>query len=321
MPENPTAENSGGVRRIAISADDAGQRLDNFLQRTLKGVPKGHIYRLIRSGQVRISGRRAHPDTRLAAGEQVRLPPVRVAQREAGAGAAAPPRAFAPLFEDDALLALNKPAGVAVHGGSGVSFGLIEQARRARPALRFLELAHRLDRETSGVLLLAKKRSALTALQEQWRQRRVKKHYLALVLGSWPAKLHTIDTPLRKYLDAAHERRVAPAAAGTPGALSALTRVRVQRRYAGFTLLCASIHTGRTHQIRVHLAAHGCPIAGDAKYGDFAANHALRTRGLQRMFLHAWQLELMHPLTGEPLRLQAPLPPHLEMFLDTLGMP
>lgn len=312
-----TYSGAGGVRHVRVDADSAGQRLDNFLLRQLKGVPKTHIYRLIRSGQVRVNGRRAQADTRLPAGCEVRLPPVRVAQPEEAAPAA-PPREFAPLYEDDALLVINKPAGVAVHGGSGVSFGVIEQVRRARAQQRFLELAHRLDRETSGALVLAKKRSALTALQEAFRERRVKKRYLALAQGAWPQKLHTINAPLRKYLDAAQERRVAIAAAGEPGAMPALTRVRVRQRFAGFTLLDVAIHTGRTHQIRVHLAAQGHPIAGDDKYGDFAANHALRTRGLRRMFLHAWQLDVTHPLTGEPLRLHAPLPAELDAFLRTL---
>lgn len=307
---------AGGVRRVQVDEESAGQRLDNFLQRHMKGVPKSHIYRLIRSGQVRVDGRRAQADTRLPAGCEVRLPPVRVAQPDAPR--AVPPREFALLHEDEALLVINKPAGVAVHGGSGVSFGVIEQLRRARPQQRFLELVHRLDRETSGTLVLAKKRSALTALQAAFRERRVKKRYLALALGTWPEKLHTINAPLRKYVDAAQERRVAIAAAGEPGAMPALTRVRVQRRFAGFTLLEVAIHTGRTHQIRVHLASQGHPIAGDDRYGDFAANHALRTRGLQRMFLHAWQLDVPHPATGETLRLHAPLPAELDAFLRTL---
>ena len=235
MAAQPYSAAGSGVQHLAVDENSAGQRLDNFLQRHMKGVPKSHIYRLIRSGQVRVDGRRAQADTRLESGVQVRLPPVRVAQPDAPR--AVPPREFALLHEDDALLVINKPAGVAVHGGSGVSFGVIEQLRRARPQQRFLELVHRLDRETSGTLVLAKKRSALTALQAAFRERRVKKRYLALALGAWPEKLHTINAPLRKYVDAAQERRVAIAAAGEPGAMPALTRVRVQRRFAGFTLL------------------------------------------------------------------------------------
>src|SRR6478736_286917 len=202
------------VRFLMVDEDSAGQRLDNYLFRHLKGVPKTHVYRIIRSGEVRINKGRAQAESRLAAGDLVRLPPVRVAARsEEGAAAAAPAREFPLLLEDEALLAIDKPAGVAVHGGSGVSFGVIEQLRRARPAARFLELVHRLDRETSGILLVAKKRSALTALQDQFRGRETGKTYLALVVGSWPANKKVIDLPLHKYLlggddEAAGERRV-----------------------------------------------------------------------------------------------------------------
>ena len=189
------------ARLIAVDADSAGQRLDNFLIRHLKGVPKTHVYRIIRSGEVRINKGRASADTRVAEGDSVRLPPVRISEKVAEKAAhPAPAREFPQLLEDDHVLAIDKPAGVAVHGGSGVSFGVIEQLRQARPEAKFLELVHRLDRETSGILLVAKKRSALTGLQDQFRERETGKTYLALVQGSWPANKKVIDTPLHKYL-------------------------------------------------------------------------------------------------------------------------
>jgi len=308
------------VLHLQVDEDSAGQRLDNFLMRHLKGVPKTHVYRVIRSGEVRINKGRAAADTRVQAGDDVRVPPVRVAERPA----AAPPREFAVLFEDDWLLAIDKPPGVAVHGGSGVSFGVIEQLRRARPAARFLELVHRLDRETSGVLLLAKKRSALTALQDQFRARDTGKTYAALVLGDWPEKLKVIDVPLHKYLKADGERRVRTSTADDAQAKRSITLVKVVQRFAGFTLLDVSIKTGRTHQIRVHLAHAGHAIVGDDKYGDFESNKSL-ARGSalpgQRydgMFLHARRLAFDHPSSGERIELQAPLPAACAALLQQL---
>jgi 23S rRNA pseudouridine955/2504/2580 synthase len=305
------------VRHLAVDAESAGQRLDNFLLRMLKGVPKTHIYRVIRSGEVRVNRGRASADTRLAEGDDIRVPPVRTAQRDTQAEAPAPAREFPVLYEDDQLLAIDKPAGVAVHGGSGVSFGVIEQLRRARPQARFLELVHRLDRETSGVLLLAKKRSALKALQEQFRTRDpaqpLLKVYLALVVGDWPERLKVIDAPLKRTLDAEGARHVRQASAGDEDARRAITLVKVARRLGGFTLLEVTIRTGRTHQIRVHLATAGHPIAGDAKYGDFALNRQL-ARGtaaparLERMFLHAHRLRFVHPVSGLTIDLTAALP-------------
>jgi len=220
------------------------------------------------------------------------------------------------LLEDEHLIAIDKPAGVAVHGGSGVSFGVIEQLRRARGygqlgGVRFLELAHRLDRDTSGVLLVAKKRSALKHLQDQFRARKVGKTYLALVLGDWPERLKVIDTPLRKTLQGDGERHVRVAQEADAGARRAITLVKVRERHAGCTLLEVGIRTGRTHQIRVHLASQGYPIAGDEKYGDFARNRALKKQGLARMFLHAWRLQFTHPASGEAIDIEAPLPPDL----------
>ena len=267
-----TAVTPAQVQHLQVDESAAGQRLDNFLMRHLKGVPKTHVYRVIRSGEVRVNKGRAAADTRVQAGDEVRVPPVRMAERSA---AIAPARDFAVLFEDDWLLAIDKPAGVAVHGGSGVSFGVIEQLRAARPEARFLELVHRLDRETSGVLLLAKKRSALTALQDQFRARATGKTYAALVFGRWPARRKVIDVPLHKYLRPDGERRVRTGSADDAEAKRSITLVHVAQLFAGYTLLDVSIKTGRTHQIRVHLAHEGHPIVGDDKYGDFDANKRL----------------------------------------------
>ena len=324
-PEPTTAE----VRFLTVDDDSAGQRLDNFLFRHLKGVPKTHVYRIIRSGEVRINKGRAQAETRVEAGDVVRLPPVRVAARsEEGATPPAPSREFPLLLEDDALLAIDKPAGVAVHGGSGVSFGVIEQLRSARPAAKFLELVHRLDRETSGILLVAKKRSALTALQDQFRERETGKTYLALVEGTWPANRKVLDAPLAKYLlpslpgsSEPGERRVRVVAKDHPDAMRAMTLVRVVGSLrlpgdpAALSLLAVTIKTGRTHQIRVHLASAGHAIAGDDKYGDFERNRALQKLGLKRMFLHAWRLQFTHPASGARTALQADLPPELHALM------
>ena len=309
---------------IGVDADSAGQRLDNFLLRHLKGVPKTHVYRIIRSGEVRINKGRASADTRVQEGDQVRLPPVRVSEKIAEkAERPAPAREFPILLEDEHLIALDKPAGTAVHGGSGVSFGVIEQLRQARPQAKFLELVHRLDRETSGILLVAKKRSALTHLQDQFRERETGKTYLALVLGAWPANKKVIDTPLHKYLQADGERRVRVTTPEDPDGMRSITLVKVRstvpaRPDAGlpaFSLLEVTIKTGRTHQIRVHLASQGHAIAGDEKYGDFDLNRQLHKHGLKRMFLHAWRLQFNHPASGERTELLAPLPPDLACFL------
>ena len=302
------------VRQLLADADSEGQRLDNFLLRELKGVPKTHVYRIIRSGEVRVNRGRASADTRLQAGDVVRVPPLRLPAVKAQP--AAPARQFAVLLEDEHLIALDKPAGVAVHGGSGVSFGVIEQLRQARPQARFLELVHRLDRETSGILLVAKKRSALVALQDQFRERETGKTYLALALGEWPARRKVIDVPLHKYLQADGERRVRVVAADDPQGMRAISLVRVAQKCAGFSLLEVTIRTGRTHQIRVHLASQGHPIAGDDKYGDFAVNRQLQKDGLKRMFLHAWRLKFTHPASGEAVELHSPLPPDLQTFLE-----
>jgi 23S rRNA pseudouridine955/2504/2580 synthase len=318
------------VKWLEVDEESAGQRLDNFLIRHLKGVPKTHVYRIIRSGEVRVNKGRASADTRIEPGDKVRLPPVRVSDKAAEKlEHPAPAREFPVLLEDEHLIAVDKPAGVAVHGGSGVSFGVIEQLRQARPAAKFLELVHRLDRETSGILLVAKKRSALIHLQDQFRERETGKTYLALVSGAWPASRKVIDLPLHKYLQADGERRVKVVAKDDPDGMRSITLVKVAKRIslplpasegasgAGtFTLLEVTIKTGRTHQIRVHLASQGHPIAGDDKYGDFDLNRSLQKQGLKRMFLHAWRLQFNHPAGGERIELMSGLPPDLKKFAD-----
>jgi len=310
------------VKWLTVDDESAGQRLDNYLIRHLKGVPKTHVYRIIRSGEVRVNKGRASADSRIATGDVVRLPPVRISDKVAEKAAhPAPGREFPVLLEDEAMLALNKPAGVAVHGGSGVSFGVIEQLRQARPQAKLLELVHRLDRDTSGILLVAKKRSALKHLQDQFRERETGKTYLALVQGEWPARNKVIDLPLHKYLlqgkdGAEGERRVRVTTSEDPEGMRSITLVKVAERLKGSTLLEVTIKTGRTHQIRVHLASQGHPIAGDDKYGDFEWNKNLQKQGHKRMFLHAWRLQFNHPVSGERVELNAELPTELQQFKD-----
>ena len=301
--------------RHAIAEEAQGQRIDNYLLKILKGVPKSHIYRILRSGEVRINGGRIGADYRLEPGDELRLPPLRTAER--------PARPSPPLnakleqaivFEDQHLLALNKPAGLAVHGGSGVSFGVIEQLRALRPHARFLELVHRLDRDTSGLLLLAKKRSALTALHAQLLAGRVRKIYLVLVHGKWRNQKQNVRLNLRKYVVSSGERRVAVDSEGQ----DAHTVFELQQVWREYSLLHAELKTGRTHQIRVHLAHLGFPIAGDDKYGDFELNKRLARMGLKRMFLHASKIGFEHPASGLALTLEAPLPEALRDFLKTL---
>jgi 23S rRNA pseudouridine955/2504/2580 synthase len=305
------------VKWLTVDEESAGQRLDNFLMRHLKGVPKTHIYRIIRSGEVRVNKGRASADTRIESGDVVRLPPVRISDKVAEKAARpAPGREFPLLLEDDALMAIDKPAGVAVHGGSGVSFGVIEQLRQARPLAKLLELVHRLDRETSGILLVAKKRSALKHLQDQFRERETGKTYLALVQGIWPEKLKVIDSALHKYLLPDGERRVKITSNADPDGMRSITLVKVAERLVGCTLLEVTIKTGRTHQIRVHLASQGHPIAGDDKYGDFEWNKAVQKQGLKRMFLHAWRLQFTHPATGKRVELKSNLPSELQLYVN-----
>ena len=314
------------VQSLIVDEESDGQRLDNFLFRHLKGVPHTHVHRIIRSGEVRLNKGRADSQTRIKAGDTVRVPPVRMSAAPA-AERAAPAREFKPLYEDEVMLAVDKPAGVAVHGGSGVSFGVIEQLRSARPQAKFLELVHRLDRDTSGILLVAKRRSSLTHLQQQFRERETGKTYLALVVGDWPAAKKVIDQPLHKYLLADGERRVKVVGKDDPDGMRSVTLVKVAKRLAlgpslaqalnatSLSLLEVTIKTGRTHQIRVHLASNQHPIVGDDKYGDFALNKAVQAAGLKRMFLHAWRLSCDHPTTGERLEFLSPLPPELKAWV------
>lgn len=301
------------VRFLSIDVSSAGQRIDNFLIRHCKGVPKSHLYKAIRSGQVRVNKGRISSEYRLQEGDEVRVPPLRMADPERKPQV--PKAEFPIIYEDDAIVVVNKPAGVAVHGGSGVSFGVIEQLRAARPEAKFLELAHRLDKETSGLLIIAKKRSALVVLHDMMRQSSGHKYYLALVVGEWKAKRQEIKLPLYKYLTPGGERRVR---VDKHQGKYAHTIVSMVRSYRGFTLLGAQIKTGRTHQIRVHLASQGFPIVGDEKYGPDEIRERMAKKGFKRMFLHAHRLSFAHPLTGEKLTLEAPLPVECQRLLDTL---
>ena len=312
------------VSLITVAEHEAGQRLDNYLIKILKGVPKSHIHRIIRAGEVRLNKKRCKPDSRIQTGDLLRIPPVRTAEKQRSSenrAQAVPAREFTIIYEDDALLVIDKPAGIAVHGGSGVSFGVIEQIRRARPEARYLELVHRLDKDTSGLLMIAKKRSALVKLHEAIRNDHPKKIYLALGVGRLPNDRFHVKLPLFKYTGAQGEKMVRVSEDGQ----SAHTVFRVLNRFSDdllhqvglshLTLVQATLKTGRTHQIRVHLQSQQCPIAGDERYGDYQANKRLQKLGLKRMFLHAAELHLDHPLTGEKLILKAPLPQDLAQFV------
>ncbi len=300
------------VRLVQVPAELAGQRLDNFLVRLCKGVPKTHIYKAIRGGEVRVNKGRTSADYRIAEGDTVRIPPLRLP--DPGQPRPVPGAEFPVVFEDDAILVIDKPAGVAVHGGSGVSFGVIEQLRAARPQARFLELVHRLDRETSGLLMVAKKRSALLALHAMLREGKGGKHYLALVEGDWVNDRQHIRLGLTKWTTQSGERRVKVDAQGQ----KAHTIVTLRKRYGSYSLVDAELRTGRTHQIRVHLAASGHPIVGDDKYGHDEVRADFARRGFNRMFLHAHTLTLPHPLTGDMLELRAELPPACLKLLKQL---
>ena len=304
------------VTMLTVDESGEGQRIDNFLARHLKGVPKSHIYRILRSGEVRVNSKRIDATHRLQIDEVLRIPPVRTAAPAAKPDAAPTTVKFANtvIFEDDAMLALDKPAGMAVHGGSGISRGVIEQLRYERPQAKFLELAHRLDRETSGVLLIGKKRSALTALHEMMRQNQMNKRYLMLVKGVWRNQKQRVVLPLQKYELENGEKRVSV----EEGGQHSETIFHLRENLGEFSLLEAELVTGRTHQLRVQLVHLGFPILGDDKYGDFALNKTLQKKGLKRMFLHSAETRLNHPLTGEPLVLLAPLPLELERFLNGL---
>ena len=310
--------NNTSVKLVTIAADEAGQRIDNFLRNQLKGVPKSMIYRIVRKGEVRVNKKRIKPEYKLQPGDEVRIPPVRIAERDEAPVSAKLDKVAALndciIFEDDHLLVLNKPSGTAVHGGSGLSFGVIEGLRALRPEARFLELVHRLDRETSGVLLIAKKRSALRALHEQLRMKGMQKDYLALVRGQWQSHCKVVQAPLLKNILQSGERIVRVNAEGKPSE----TRFKVEERFEHATLVKASPVTGRTHQIRVHALHAGHPIAFDDRYGDRDFDAELKGTGLDRLFLHAAALRFEHPNTGETMRVEAPMDKKLRHCLDVL---
>ena len=298
------------ARTLEVGEESAAQRIDNFLLRELKGVPKSHVYRVLRSGEVRVNSGRVKPEYRLQPGDRVRLPPLRLPKEEKSK---AKPLDLPIVHEDAALLIVDKPAGIAVHGGSGVSFGVIEALRAARPQAKFLELAHRLDRDTSGLLVVAKKRSALVELHRMLREGEIGKEYLSIVKGHWEGGTRELRASLHKYVDAKGERRVAVHESG----VAAVTRVRRLKASDEYSFLQVTLLTGRTHQIRVHLAHAGHPIVGDDKYGDFELNHRLAKEGVRRLFLHASRLSFVHPTTGEELQLASKLPGEMKRFVDT----
>lgn len=303
------------VQYIEITEAHEGQRLDNFLMKILKGVPKSRIYRIIRKGEVRINKGRCDAKRKLILGDVVRIPPVRVAEEKDLIAAPAYLSAALQrdiLFEDNAILVINKPSGFAVHGGSGISSGVIETLRALRPESHFLELVHRLDRDTSGCLIIAKKRSALRTLHEYFRGNGVKKNYLALLQGRWEKQKLIVDQPLQKNISQGGERMVKVSASGKPSK----TLFRRLALYHDATLVEASPFTGRTHQIRVHAAWLGHAIIGDERYGDQQLNKSYRQRGYKRLFLHAHKLQFAHPVTGDILNLVAPLAPELQALLD-----
>ena len=296
------------VTWLEVGEEAAGQRIDNFLLRHLKGVPKSHVYRVLRSGEVRVNSGRIKPEYRLKAGDKVRIPPIRISEKKPQT---AKPLGLPVVFEDAALIVIDKPSGVAVHGGSGVSFGVIESLRAERPEAKFLELAHRLDRDTSGLLILCKKRSALVELHRMLREGEVEKIYLAVAKGIPASSAFEISESLHKYVTSQGERRVAVRDDGK----AAVTKVKVLKKNASFSLLELRLMTGRTHQIRVHLAHAGHPVLGDDKYGDFDLNHKLAKQGVKRLLLHASSLSFRHPLTGAPLAFKAPVPEGMKSFL------
>ncbi|MFK3619297.1 23S rRNA pseudouridine(955/2504/2580) synthase RluC [Pasteurella multocida] len=306
------------VKMLTISEDEAGQRIDNYLLAKLKGVPKSLIYRILRKGEVRVNKGRIKPEYKLQANDIVRVPPVRVSEKEQAPISTKLNKVSQLekqiLFEDECLLVLNKPSGIAVHGGSGLSFGVIEALRTLRPDARFLELVHRLDRDTSGILLVAKKRSVLRSLHEQLREKTVQKDYLALVRGQWQSHCKVVKAPLLKNELFSGERIVRVSEQGKPSE----TRFSIEERYEYATLVKASPVTGRTHQIRVHTQYAGHPIALDDKYGDKHFDEQMTRLGLTRLFLHAFSIRFEHPKTGETLRINAPLDPEMKKILGAL---
>lgn len=303
---------------VQVDADQAGQRIDNFLLARLKGVPKSHVYRILRTGQVRVNGGRSQASRRLVAGDTIRMPPVQT--RTSGVAPAIGLDGFRRrldgrvLWEDADLLVINKPSGIAVHGGSGLTLGIIEGMRQLPGAAKFMELVHRLDRETSGCLVIAKRRSALRSLHEQFRSGTIGKSYVALLCGAWNERSRTVDVPLEKNVLQSGERLVKSSPQGKP----ARTHFRRMRRFARWTLVEAEPETGRTHQIRVHATVLGCPICGDERYSDSEWLREARGIGVRRLFLHAARLEFLHPADGRSIKVEAPLDPDLQRVIDQL---
>jgi 23S rRNA pseudouridine955/2504/2580 synthase len=314
---NTGKSNKPTVQQVVISDAHSGQRLDNFLLSRLKGVPRSMIYRLVRRGEVRINKGRKRPDYRLRSGDVVRIPPVRTAVREQNAVTRLDSKWLDEhiVYEDEHLLALNKPSGMAVHGGSGISLGVIETVRQLRPQAPYLELVHRLDRETSGCLLIAKRRSALIALHAQLRERTTDKRYLALVNKPWEGKARRVEAALTKNQTRSGERIARVSETGS----EAVSRFVPKTTYTDSTLVEIELKTGRTHQARVHAAYIDHPIAGDEKYGDKNFNRAMKKLGLRRLFLHAASITIEHPKTNKKIKLEAVLPDELQMVLKQLA--
>lgn len=309
-----STEKTPKVEYVTVTSDQDGQRIDNFLLARLKGVPKSWVYRVLRRGEVRVNKGRIKPTRRLRDGDIVRVPPVRQSERDTSAPGKGLQAKIneAIVYEDNQLLVVNKPAGVAVHGGSGISHGVIEILRASRPEHAYLELAHRLDRDTSGLLMVAKKRTALMQLQKLQLSGKVEKRYLALLDGRWRKGCVVADVPLQKNTLRSGERVVRVDPAGK----TAITHFKVQKHLLALTLVEARLETGRTHQIRVHAQHLGTPIVGDTKYGDDAANARFKTAGLNRLFLHAWHLQFPWEGRAGGHRFEAPLPAELQTFLD-----
>ncbi|MEN9750886.1 MAG: rRNA pseudouridylate synthase [Pseudomonadota bacterium] len=325
MAQNTNAKNLFSHEKATfVVVDEASetQKIDNFLLKILKNVPKSHIYKILRSGEVRVNKKRIDTSYRLKIDDRVRIPPIAIETERA-------PHAIEPkqqqtawletnvIYEDDALLAINKPSGYAVHGGSGLNFGVIELIRHVRPKAKFLELVHRIDRETSGILLIAKKRSALVNMHDMMRHNRIEKKYIMMVEGEWVEPKKTVELMLKKTFTQGGERRVnVTNDEDDDDNQMSKTIFYLKKSLGAYSLLEAKLITGRTHQLRVQLAHLGFPILGDDKYGDFSLNKTLQKKGLKRMFLHAFSMKLKHPLTNEPLELKAPLPRELDAFLS-----
>lgn len=325
MAQNNNAKNLFSHEKATfVVVDEASetQKIDNFLLKILKNVPKSHIYKILRSGEVRVNKKRIDTSYRLKIDDQVRIPPIALEIERS-------PHVIEPkqqqtawletnvIYEDDALLAINKPSGYAVHGGSGLNFGVIELIRHTRPKAKFLELVHRIDRETSGILLIAKKRSALVNMHDMMRHNRIEKKYIMMVEGAWVEPKKTVELLLKKTFTQGGERRVKVTEDGNDSQNQMSKTIFYLKKSLGpYSLLEAKLITGRTHQLRVQLAHLGFPILGDDKYGDFAVNKSLQKKGLKRMFLHAFSMKMKHPLTDELLQLKAPLPLELDAFLS-----